>query len=357
MTLTSPLRIAGTLLLALAAALGCAWLRAPLPWMIGPLVATAAVSMRGAPTRSWNPLRNLAQWTIGTALGLYFTPQVAALLASLWWAIALAVVWALGLGWCFGVWMYRNEAQRLGGTEHEKRATCYFAGSIGGASEMTLLAEREGARTDLVASSHSLRLLAVTLLVPFAFTFSGLHGIDLTPPGPRSVDWGGLALLALATGAGAWLALRTGRPNPWFLGALLVSLGLTTVGVELSALPQWMTNLAQLVIGVSLGVRFEARFVHTAPRWLLSVLLGTLGMIVLSAAFGTLLAWGSGVHPATMILGTSPGGITEMAITAKVLQLGVPMVTALQVCRLVAVLVLVGPLFRWRYAAATENRS
>ena len=79
-------------------------------------------------------------------------------------------------------------------------------------------------------------------------------------------------------------------------------------------------------------------------------------MIALSAAFGALLAMGTGVHPATMILGTSPGGITEMAITAKVLQLGVPMVTALQVCRLVTVLVLVGPLFRWRYGGETGNR-
>ncbi|MFC5497052.1 AbrB family transcriptional regulator [Caenimonas terrae] len=348
-------RIALSLLLALAAALACAWLRTPLPWMIGPLVATAAASMRGAPTQSWSPLRNLAQWTIGTALGLYFTPQVAGLLASLWWVIGLAVLWALALGWMFGAWMYRCEAGRLAGTEHQKRATCYFAGSIGGASEMTLLSEREGARTDLVAASHSLRLLSVTILIPFAFTFSGMHGLDPTPPGPRLVQWGGLGLLALATGAGSWLAARSGRPNPWFLGALLVSMGLTTFGVELSALPDWMTKAAQLVIGVSLGVRFEGRFVHTAPRWLLSVLLGTLGMIALSAGFAALLAWGTGVHPATMILGTSPGGITEMAITAKVLQLGVPMVTALQVCRLVAVLVLVGPLFRWRYGQAKQE--
>ena len=35
-----------------------------------------------------------------------------------------------------------------------------------------------------------------------------------------------------------------------------------------------------------------------------------------------------------------------MAITAKVLQLGVPVVTAFQVCRLVAVLLLVAPLYR-----------
>ena len=352
MTLTSPIRIAGTLLLALAAAAACAWLRTPLPWMIGPLVVTAIASMRGVQTQSWNPLRNAAQWTIGAALGLYFTPQVAALLAGLWWVILLAIAWALALGWAFGEWLYRGQADQLPGSEHQKRATCYFSGSIGGASEMTLLAEREGARTDLVAASHSLRLLLVTILVPFAFTFSGLHGIDPTPAGPRVVHWDGLGLLTLATGAGAWLMARFGRANPWFIGALLVAMGLTIGGIELSALPQWMSNLAQVLIGVSLGVRFEARFVHTAPRWLGWVISGTLGMIALSAGFAVLLAWATGVHPATMILGTSPGGIAEMAITAKVLQLGVPLVTALQVCRLVAVLMLVGPLFRWRYGRA-----
>jgi membrane AbrB-like protein len=102
-----------------------------------------------------------------------------------------------------------------------------------------------------------------------------------------------------------------------------------------------------LLIGVSLGVRFSADFVHTAPRWLVSVALGTVGMIVVCAGMAVLLAWVTGLHWATLILGTSPGGIAEMAITAKVLQLGVPVVTAFQVCRLVAVLVLVEPLYRW----------
>jgi membrane AbrB-like protein len=142
---------------------------------------------------------------------------------------------------------------------------------------------------------------------------------------------------------------RTGRANPWFMGALLVAMGLTMSGIELSALPPWMNNAAQLLIGVSLGVRFSAEFVHTAPRWLASVAVGTVGMIALCAGFAALLAWGTQLHWATMILGTSPGGIAEMAITAKVLQLGVPVVTAFQVCRLVAVLVLVEPLYRWGF--------
>ena len=74
---------------------------------------------------------------------------------------------------------------------------------------------------------------------------------------------------------------------------------------------------------------------------------GTVVMMLLSLGFGLFLAHTTGLHPATLILGTSPGGIAEMAITAKVLQLGVPVVTAFQVCRLVAVLILVGPLYKW----------
>lgn len=351
MTLTLPVRAVLTLLLALAAALLCAWLRTPLPWMIGPLLATAIASILGQPTRSLVPLRNAGQWIIGTALGLYFTPQVTALVASLWWAIALGIVWALGLGWGFGRWLHAGHAARIGGAPGQQRATTYFAGAIGGASEMTLLAERAGARTELVAAAHSLRLLIVTLVIPFAFSLAGLQGLDATLPGPRVVQWGGLGVLAAATAAGAWVMTRTGRANPWFMGALLVAMGLTMAGIELSALPQWLTNTAQLLIGVSLGVRFSAEFMHSAPRWLGSVALGTFLMIALCAAAAALLAQATGLHWATMVLGTSPGGIAEMAITAQVLQLGVPVVTAFQVCRLVAVLLLVEPLYRWRFAS------
>jgi membrane AbrB-like protein len=349
MTSTFPVRVALTLLLALAASLLCVQLRTPIPWMIGPLVATSAASIFGWPTRSFGPLRNTGQWIIATALGLYFTPQVTRLVISVWWAIGLSIAWALLLGWGFGVWLDRVNRGQLGGERRGHRATSYFAGAIGGASEMTLLAEREGGRTDLVAASHSLRLLMVSLTVPFAITLTGLHGIDATLPGTRHFDLLRLAELIAATGVGALLMRRTGRANPWFIGALLVAMALTMAGVELSAVPQWMTNAAQLLIGVSLGVRFSAGFIQTAPRWLATVALGTSVMIALCAGFAALLGWGTRLHWATMVLGTSPGGIAEMAITAKVLQLGVPIVTAFQVCRLIAVLVLVEPLFRLKY--------
>jgi membrane AbrB-like protein len=338
-------RAAATLALATAAALGCERLRIPLPWMIGPLLATGIASILGAPTRSWGPMRNAGQWIIGTALGLYFTPQVTALVASLWWAILLGIGWALLLGIGFGAWLHRH-ADAMGVGPREQRATSYFSGAIGGASEMTLLAERENARTDLVAAAHSIRLLIVTIAVPFTVTYAGWQGIDPSLPGARDVAWSGLLLLCTAAAAGGWLMQKTGRANPWFMGALLVAMGITMTGAELSAMPGWLSNAAQLVIGVSLGVRFQAEFLRSAPRWLISVAVGTLAMVALCAGFAFLLGWATKLHPVTLVLGTSPGGIAEMAITAKVLQLGVPMVTAFQVCRLIAVLVLAEPIYR-----------
>ncbi|MEY4980447.1 MAG: hypothetical protein RLZZ352_2717 [Pseudomonadota bacterium] len=345
---TSWQRVILTLLLAYGAARLCVWLHTPIPWMMGPLLATALVSILGAHTESWVAFRNTGQWIVGTALGLYFTPEVGHLILGWWWAIALGVLWALALGLGFGAWLRHHHAPRWPDlSPAQLRSTSYFASAIGGASEMTLLAERHGARTDLVAAAHSLRVLMVTLTLPFALQFWGVHGLHPLPDTLRSVQADGLALLAGLTLLGVWLMRRLGRANPWLMGGLLVSMGLSLSGVVLSALPGGLTNAAQMVIGVSLGVRFTPAFLHTAPRWLASVALGSAVMMALCAAFAWALAALTGAHPATLVLGTSPGGIAEMAITAKVLQLGVPVVTAFQVSRLVAVLILAEPLFRW----------
>ncbi|MEH3086365.1 MAG: AbrB family transcriptional regulator [Xylophilus ampelinus] len=349
------LRLAATLALAFAAARLCLWLRTPLPWMIGPLVAVSLASVAGAPVASALPLRNAAQWTIGTSLGLYFTPAVVALVATLWWAVGLTILWVIGAGLLAGAWLYRLHAPGVaaaGGDLRALRATTFFAASAGGASEMTVLAERARARTDLVAASHSLRVLVVAVLVPFCLQAAGVHGLDATPPATREVDGLGLAALLALTAAGALLMRRWRQPNPWFLGALATATALTLSGVALSAVPQAASNAAQLLIGAGLGVRFQPAFLRMAPRWMLAVTASTLLVTAACAAFGMALSWLTALHWGTLVLATSPGGLSEMSITAKMLQLGVPVVTAFQVCRLSAVLVAMEPLYRWLYGNA-----
>lgn len=76
------------------------------------------------------------------------------------------------------------------------------------------------------------------------------------------------------------------------------------------------------------------------------VAVSTLIGIGLSSVFALLIAEPAGIPLATMVLATSPGGIAEMALTAKILQLGVPVVTAFHITRMASTVLLLGPVYR-----------
>jgi membrane AbrB-like protein len=331
------------LVLAWCAAELCAWFDTPLPWMIGPLFATAAACMLGAPLGAPVQAREAGQWAIGTTLGLYFTPQVVAVLGHEAGWLALSVTFALASGWLGGVAL-----QRMTGVD---RATAFFATAVGSAAEMAVQAERHGARIDRVAAAHSLRIMLVVGIIPFALRAWSGHGLaaglDLFVPATQAVAAGPLLVLVALTAAGSMVLKRLRVPNAWVIGALLVAGSLTAAGIHLSRLPEPVVRAGQLCIGVALGTRFTPDFARTAPRYLASVTICALAMLALGAAFGIAVAAAAGLHPGTMILATSPGGIAEMALTARVLHLGVPIVTAFHVARMLVVVLAIGPLYRW----------
>jgi membrane AbrB-like protein len=330
------------LALAFVAAEACIALDTPLPWMIGPLFSTAIACMLGARLGAPVQAREAGQWAIGTALGLYFSaPVLAALARNLPW-IALAVAFAICLGMAAGAML-----RRLSGCDD---ATGFFAMAVGGASEMAVQAERHGAVVERVAAAHSLRIMMVVGTIPFAVRWWSSHGwgagIDPFVPLAASVHMKGLLVLIAVTSLAALVLKRLKLPNAWVIGPLLVALALTAAGIELSRLPEWMIRAGQLFIGISLGTRFTPRFVHTAPRYLASVAACTAGTMLLAGAFALCVATLTGLHPGTMLLATSPGGIAEMSLTARVLHLGVPVVTAFHVSRMVVVVLAIGPLYR-----------
>ncbi len=333
------LRYALTLLIGILAAQAAVWLHSPLPWMIGPLVAISLGRLRGWPLAVFPGGRQAGQWMVGTTLGLYFTPLINAQLLHYSWAILLGTAYALALGVVCAL-LLRRWAQ-------VDFVTAFFSTAIGGSSEMSLQAERHGAPGYKVAAAHSVRLMLVVMILPFSYQFLGLHGLDPYFPAVVQVRYGGLLWLIAATVPLALLMKRLGAANAWVLGPLLASLLLTANGVELTAMPRWIVNGGQLLLGCTLASRFSPDFIHEARRFLGAVIRVVLLALAVSALFGWALAALMGAHPATLILATAPGGIAEMTLTAKVLELGVPLVTAFHVTRAVALILLVGPLCRY----------
>lgn len=335
------------LLLCGAAGALCAWLRLPLPWMIGPLAAMAASNFAGIGLRAPAGSRQLGQIVVGTALGLYFTPLVAREVVSYWPLLLVGGVLAIFLG-VLGGWVLG----RLTGTD---ATTAFFASVPGGATEMTILGERFGARADRVALAQSLRILAVVIIVPFALTWSGAHGTDLYQPAAVAFDWQRLAALLAAAAAIGALVARFGMPNAFMFGPLALATALTIGEIPLSSLPSSLSSAAQILLGCALGARFERRSLQSAPRYVFGVLASVATTIAAAACSAWAVAATWGLPTPTLILAMAPGGIAEMCITAKVLQLGVPLVTAAQVARVLVLISTTGPGFRLLRAFRTRS--
>jgi membrane AbrB-like protein len=338
---TGPLRRSAlALIVCLAGAALFVSLGTVLPWMLGSLVAMAAASMVGLPVARPPGGLPAGQLVIGAALGLYFTRPVLDQLVHYAPYILAGAIFAFVLGTVCALVL-----ARLSGCDFH---TAFFASLPGGAAEMSILADRLGGRADWVAAAHALRIMLVVLTVPPLITWSGVHGSEHWISSVGEVHYAGLAVMAMITCSAA-LALRAFKmPNGWVIGPLLAMIALTGFGVELSALPRWTVNAAQLLIGCALGSRFNAGFFRAAPRFLASVAVTVYVAIALAAVFACMLAAVSGINVPTAILATAPGGVAEMSITAKVLQFGVPIVTAFHVTRMAFLVLTAGPLFSLR---------
>ena len=139
-----------SLAIALTGAVVALFLHLPLPWLMGPLLFTAMCRYSGLNVQCPAWCRKAGQWCIGSSLGLYFMPSMLSIWQSAMGLIVVAIAFAL-----LQNYLGSKMLVRFGGVGFK---TAWFSSSVGGASEMSTLAERYGAEVDKVASAHSLRV-------------------------------------------------------------------------------------------------------------------------------------------------------------------------------------------------------
>ena len=331
----------GAALLTLLYALGCGvlaqLLHIPLPWMVGPLLGIAGAKLFGKTTESTRSGRLLGQLILGSAIGLHFTQSAVVVMRDMMGLMLVCSFMTLVVAGLSAHYIRRSTNLSF--------TTGFFASVPGGASEMVILGEKYGAAVDFVAVSQSVRMMAVVVLLPPLFLWSGIAG-----PMSSSVESiafslpGLLALAGFCAGAGLLLQWVK-APAPFMLGPLLTSAALTASGHALSSIPSFIVSGGQLLIGVALGSRMDRAFMLGAPR-LMGAAAGAIGINMLLSA-GIALAAAASVHApvTTLLLATAPGGIAEMSLTAKLLNSSVAIVSAFHLTRLLVILTLTSPIF------------
>ncbi len=189
----------------------------------------------------------------------------------------------------------------------------------GGLIEAVEMGERAGGDVETLSIQHFLRIVLVIVAVPLLFlaftgeTVGSAAGemLDKTPA--EWQDWLVIAFLApVGLGLGRWLKL----PAAPLIGPLVLTAGLQAAGVVDLQGPQLLLDIAQLVVGASLG----ARFANATPRRLLAAL--GLGIVSIAATLTIASGLALAIEPLvpiafpTLLISFSPGGVTEMSLVA-----------------------------------------
>ncbi|MBL6454011.1 AbrB family transcriptional regulator [Belnapia sp. T6] len=332
---TSPTRI--HLITGSCAALGGGFmhlLHVPLAWMIGAMVATAALSWsRPVAMPGWARPAGLV--FLGLALGITFSgPVLAAVMGALPVMLlggVLAILSGLVVARLF---------TRLAGTDGQ---TAFFCSVPGGVIVMAMLAQEARASVATVTLAQTMRVLVVVLTFPPLLGWLAPHGDYGDFTAARAATWWpGLLAMAAAGLLLAWPLRRLGIANPWMLGPCALGILLAASGHLPSGVPVPLVDAAQVAMGATLGTRLTRSFLLASHRLAVAALISSavlsLLLTVLAVGIGAL----AGLPMAAMILGMAPGGMPEMALTAKALELGVPLVLGFHLTRTVLCNLLVG---------------
>ena len=315
-----------------------ALLHVPLAWMIGAMMATAALAWhRPVAVPGWARPAGLV--FLGLGLGATFSgPVLAAVTGALPVLLAGGVI-AIATGF-----VVARLFTRLAGTDPQ---TGFFCAVPGGVIVMAMLAQDARASVATVTLAQTMRVLVVVLTFPPLLGWLAPHGAFGEFMAPRQpVWWPGLLAMAAGGLALAWPLRMAGLANPWMLGPCGLAIGLAATGHLPSGVPIVLINAAQVAMGASLGTRLTKSFLLSSRRLAIAAVISSIVLSLLLA----LIAWGiavaAGMPVPALILGMAPGGMPEMALTAKALELAVPLVLGFHLTRTVLCNLLVGPLHR-----------
>jgi uncharacterized protein len=313
---------------------GLAALALPSPALFAGLLVATALALAGqAPTRVPGPLTTAAMAVIGVVIGVIGQPATLAALAGDAVPVVLVSLGTLVISMAAGLLMgLRRDVSALTGM---------LALTAGGASGLTAISRELGGDDRVVAVVQYLRVGVVIASMPViaAVGFGATVGGPVADPGrdaPLVVDLGFLLFCALA-GLGITRLARV--PAGALLGPMTVALVLGLTGWSFGATPPYiLVELAYAVIGWQAGLRFTRESLRTVLGVLPLAGALILGVIAACAGLGLALSALTAATPLEGYLATTPGGVYAVLATAISSGVDVTFVVAVQVLRVIIML-------------------
>jgi uncharacterized protein len=323
----SPLTSAITLAIAIAgAALGWA-INAPVYMLLGPAIAVTLAGLGGLTTGVDPRLRDLCFLLLGIAVGAGFDAD--ALAAMLRWPLAFAfmalIIWAI---------LVLCRFMLVRGFGFDPRSAI-LASAPGHLSFVMAIATEGGSDVARISITQSVRLLSLTIVVPFIALAMGIEVSGNVAPQGNQMSLPVIGILAALSAGVGYIFMRLNVPAPLLLGGMAVSALGHVTELTPGVLPAWLILPAYLVLGGLIGTRFSGVTLARLTSGLMAGLAIT-GVAVGLAALGAVpVGLALGMPLAHVLVAFAPGGFETMIAMGAVLGVIPGFVAACHIMRLV----------------------
>ena len=311
----------------------------PAPFLTGPAMAVTLAGLAGIRTAALPQRGRDAVFVIlGLTIGQGVTPEVFDAMRT--WPVTLV---SLGASLFAIIFVTRAVLVRFWSMD---QTTAFLSSSPGHLSYVLGLTEGVKADLQTVSIVQSIRVLALTLLVPIAVTLTGqippnaATGSAETAPGPL------LAMIVIAAIAG-YLLQRLRLPAAYLIGGMLVSVVAHASGLVSGVMWFWLAATAYISLGGLIGSRFSGITWPELRRAFSAGVMVTLLGVVLAGVVAAIAHWITGMDLIAVLIAFAPGGLETMAAMSVILGIDPTFVASHHVARLLMLTVIV-PVFLLR---------
>lgn len=305
-------------------------LNIPIPFMFAALIVGTFAAAFRHPWDDWPiKFRNIGLMVVGYAIGSNvtmeacqdFVAQIGMIVSSTIFMIVVGIL----IAWLIAKFM------------HEDLLSCILGMMPGGMSlVMVIVHDNKRFDPNVVMVMQIIRYFGVVFTLPFlAITLLDAHVTEVVRQIlPNALHWFWFLPLSLS---GAIFFIKFHIPIPWLLGPV-VPTALCAIFVQpVSPLPTPLLWMAQILVGISMGMLMDIKRVWEEKRLLPAMLLGTAFLIVASYFAAECIAAWYGVDMITGFLAMSPGGISEMNIAGLSMGADTSTILAYQLLRVFAI--------------------
>lgn len=314
----------------------------PSPTLFGGLVTGGVVALSTPRSPDLpRPVSRACQAVIGATIGATVTAEALTQLAADWPVAVPVTLATIALSVAGGLIL-----SRLGRVD---RLTGVLAMIAGGASTITAITRELGADERVVAIIQYVRVLIILVtLPPVVLLLFHADGNAVSTAAPATELGTDVAFTALSVGIGGALGVLVPVQTFFLLGPMVVA-AVIAIGGWLGpvAVPELVVAVCFVLLGLQVGLRFTRESLRTIARMLVPAIVMIVAVVLGSAALGWLLAATTGVDGLTAYLATTPGGLPAVLAIAASSDADPTYVFAVQMARLLLVLILAPVLARY----------